>query len=105
MMSFLISSSDIFFVYAASGFSVECAWFFSLMRAKRSKLAPPYLWPYSMPTCANTPACRPPAVAHAAGRRLGADAPGDRGDRAVAAVRGPGVIVGLAASTGEQAGA
>jgi hypothetical protein len=35
--------------------SVEWAWFFSLMRAKSSKLVPPYLCPYSMPTCAKTP--------------------------------------------------
>jgi hypothetical protein len=55
MTSFMISSTLIRFWYAAFGFSVECAWFFSLMRANSSKLVPPYLWPYSMPTCANTP--------------------------------------------------
>ncbi len=55
MMSPMISSSVNRFWYAASGFNVECAWFFSLMRANSSKLVPPYLWPYSMPICANTP--------------------------------------------------
>ena len=32
-----------------------CAWFFSEILANSSKLVPPYLCPYSMPTCANTP--------------------------------------------------
>ena len=54
-MSFMISSSVNRFEYAASGFSVEWAWFFSLILANSSKLVPPYLWPYSMPTWANTP--------------------------------------------------
>ena len=34
---------------------MECAWFFSLILAKSSKLVPPYLWPYSMPIWAKTP--------------------------------------------------
>ena len=51
----MMSSRLIFFEYAASGFSVECEWFFSEIRANSSKLVPPYLWPYSMPTSANTP--------------------------------------------------
>ena len=55
MTSFMISSSVNRFEYAASGLSVECAWFFSEMRANSSKLVPPYLCPYSMPICANTP--------------------------------------------------
>ena len=55
MTSFMISSSDIFLVYAASGLRVECEWFFSEILAKSSKLVPPYLWPYSIPTCAKTP--------------------------------------------------
>src|SRR4029078_4050884 len=37
------------------GLSVEWAWFFSLILANSSKSTPPYLWPYSMPICANTP--------------------------------------------------
>ena len=41
MTSFMISSSVMRFVYAASGFSVEWAWFFSLILAKSSKLVPP----------------------------------------------------------------
>ena len=55
MTSFMISSNVNRFWYAASGLSVECAWFFSLIFAKSSKLAPPYLWSYSMPIWANTP--------------------------------------------------
>ena len=55
MTSFMISSKVIFLEYAARGFSVECAWFFSLMRANNSKLVPPCLWPYSIPIWANTP--------------------------------------------------
>ena len=51
----MISSRLNRLVYAASGFSVECAWFFSAIFANSSKLVPPYLWPYSMPTWANTP--------------------------------------------------
>ncbi len=43
------------FWMAASGLSVEFLWFFSEIRAKSSKLVPPYLWPYSIPTWANTP--------------------------------------------------
>ena len=39
----------------ASGLSTEWAWFFSLIFAKVSKLTSPYLWPYSMPTCAKVP--------------------------------------------------
>ena len=37
------------------GIERRCAWFFSEMRANSSKLVPPYLCPYSIPTCANTP--------------------------------------------------
>ena len=55
MTSFMISSSVMRFWYAAMGFSVECAWFFSAIFAKTSNVAPPYLWPYSMPTWANVP--------------------------------------------------
>jgi hypothetical protein len=53
--SFMICSSDIALLYAASGLSVEWLWFFSLIRANSSKSTPPYLWPYSMPTWANVP--------------------------------------------------
>src|SRR4051812_7667548 len=42
MTSFMMSSSDIFLVYAASGFSVECEWFFSLIRANSSSSLPSY---------------------------------------------------------------
>ncbi len=59
MTSFMISSRVKRFWYAASGFSVEWAWFFSEIRANSSKLVPPYLWPYSMPTWANTPGMIP----------------------------------------------
>ena len=41
MMSPMICSRVMAFEYAASGFSVECEWFFSLMRANSSKVAPP----------------------------------------------------------------
>ena len=60
MTSFMISSADIFFWYAASGFSVECEWFFSLMRANSSNGASPYWcsYRYCMPICANTPGIR-----------------------------------------------
>jgi hypothetical protein len=51
----MISSSVNRLEYAASGFSVLCAWFFSLILANSSKSAPPYLWPYSMPIWANVP--------------------------------------------------
>ncbi len=54
-MSPMISSSVKRFEYAANGLSVEWAWFFSEILANSSKSAPPYLWPYSMPTWANTP--------------------------------------------------
>ena len=54
-MSFLISSSVNRFWYAASGLSVEWEWFFSEIPANTSMSTPPYLWPYSMPTWANTP--------------------------------------------------
>ena len=69
----MICSVDIAFVYAASGLSVECPWFFSLIWANNSKLVPPYLWPYSMPTWANTPGMvlvpiRPSVVATAPNR-------------------------------------
>ena len=49
-MSFMISSRVNRFEYAASGLRVEWAWFFSLILANSSKLVPPYLCPYSMPT-------------------------------------------------------
>ena len=54
-MSPMISSSVKRFEYAANGFKVLCAWFFSLILANSSNVAPPYLWPYSMPTWANVP--------------------------------------------------
>lgn len=47
--SFMICSRVNRFWYDASGFSVEWAWFFSLILANNSKLVPPYLWPYSTP--------------------------------------------------------
>ena len=52
MTSFMICSRLIALLYAASGFNVEWAWFFSLIFANNSKSAPPYLWPYSIPICA-----------------------------------------------------
>ena len=94
-MSPMISSSVNRFEYAASGFSVLCAWFFSLILANSSKSAPPYLWPYSMPIWAKVP-----GIASVPDASVGG------GDGAVATLRRPHLAVGLGrAAATEQAGA
>jgi hypothetical protein len=45
MTWFMICSTVNRVWYAASGFSVEWAWFFSAIRANDSKLVPPYRCP------------------------------------------------------------
>ena len=51
----MTSSSENAFWYCASGFSVECVWFFSATLANCSKPTPSFVPAYSMPACANTP--------------------------------------------------
>ena len=53
--AFITSSSENCFWYCASGFSTECAWFFSATLANCSNPTPSCCPAYSMPACANTP--------------------------------------------------